>query len=157
MARWFWWIIYWNVIINKITLVDLSAEALEIVKKRLGDKGHIPTYLSQDMMDSSWVQHYDIWHDRAVFHFLTDAVDRQRYMKNLLSGLTKQGRAVIGTFSLEGPNMCSGLDIVQYDAKKMQVTLVGDLVLDSTEAHTHVMSNGTNQEFMYFITKHQNS
>ncbi|MCV6638612.1 class I SAM-dependent methyltransferase [Candidatus Albibeggiatoa sp. nov. NOAA] len=140
---------------DNVTLIDLSSAALDIVKQRLGDKSQIPTYISQDITDDSWVQSYDIWHDRAVFHFLTQQQDRQCYMHNLLKGLTPQGRAIIGTFSLEGPNMCSGLDIVQYDADKMQQELMGDLVLDSTETHTHIMPNGSKQEFMYFIIKRQ--
>ena len=136
---------------KNITLIDLSAEALAIVKTRLGENSHIPCYVSQDITDSSWVQPFDIWHDRAVFHFLTDKLDRQRYMNNLKNSLTKNGRAIIGTFAINGPNACSGLDIEQYDAEKMQSVLVDGLSLESTQSHTHTMPNGSTQAFMYFI------
>ena len=95
-----------------IALMDLSGEALSAIKTRLGDRGDIPVYLCGDISKMKLTQSFDIWHDRAVFHFLTDSKDRDNYMSLLAQSLSNTGRAIIGTFSLNGPNTCSGLDIM---------------------------------------------
>ena len=140
-----------------ITLVDLSSEALSSIKNRLGDKSEIPLYLCQDITKTSFTKTFDIWHDRAVFHFLTDAQDRTHYMTNIANSLSKNGRAIIGTFSLNGPNSCSGLDIVQYDEEKMRAELTGDLEIEYSEINIHVMPSGDEQEYIYFIIRHNNT
>ncbi|MCW9031147.1 MAG: class I SAM-dependent methyltransferase [Gammaproteobacteria bacterium] len=138
-----------------ITLIDLSDKALSLIKSRLGDNADIPDYLSEDITSIKFNQSFDIWHDRAVFHFLTDASDRESYMTTLDKNLAVNGRAIIGAFSLNGPEKCSGLEIVQYDADKMKSVLAHDLELVDTITDTHVMPNGSTQEFMYFIIKHK--
>ncbi len=138
-----------------ITLVDLSEEALLAIKDRLGNKGNIPNYLSQDITKTTFTRTFDIWHDRAVFHFLTDANDRKDYMLTLSRSLSNDGWAIIGTFSLNGPRTCSGLDIVQYDEDKMNLELSPDLELEDSVTSIHVMPNGKEQEYMYFIIRHE--
>lgn len=140
---------------NDITLLDLSSEALSAVKSRLYDKADIPDFLCHDITKKALNKSYDIWHDRAVFHFLTNAQDRRSYMTTLVNCLSKNGRAIIGTFSVNGPKTCSGLDIVQYDEEKMSAELKGDLELESSEIHIHVMPSGAEQEYIYFIIKHK--
>lgn len=140
-----------------ITLVDLSSVALSIIKTRLADKGDVPVYLSQNITQHKFDRTFDIWHDRAVFHFLTDAKDRSDYMSNLMDSLASDGRAIIGTFSLQGPNSCSGLDIVQYDEEKMKIELVGDLEIESSLINAHIMPNGCEQEYIYLVIKHKNA
>ena len=138
---------------NKITLVDLSREALDITKNRLGDNAAIPEYKVDDVTQLTFNEPFDIWHDRAVFHFLTNSEDRKKYMDLLCNNLSQQGRAIIGTFSLKGPNMCSGLDIVQYDESKLKAILPEGLVLESASNDTHTTPSGAQQEFIYFIIK----
>ena len=138
---------------NKITLVDLSREALDITKARLGDKAAIPEYRVEDVTQLTFNEPFDIWHDRAVFHFLTKPEDRKKYMDLLCNNLSPQGRAIIGTFSLKGPNMCSGLDIVQYDESKIKAILPKGLVLESSSEDTHITPSGASQAFIYFIVK----
>jgi len=141
-----------------ITLLDLSEAALSSVKLRLGDKGNIPKYLCKDISNDLLLpKQFDIWHDRAVFHFLTDAGKRNAYMSNLEKWLSEFGHANIGTFSLNGPNKCSGLDVVQYDAEKMKLELPIELELLETMASTHVMPSSDEQEYMYFTIKHKNA
>lgn len=140
---------------NDITLIDLSAKALSLIKSRLGDNADIPEYLSEDITTIKFNKSFDIWHDRAVFHFLTDAADRESYMSTLNKNLAANGRAIIGSFSLNGPEKCSGLEIVQYDADKMKSVLPQSLELETTTSDTHVKPNGSTQEFMYFIIKHK--
>jgi len=140
-----------------ITLNDLSEEALSSIRIRLGEKGGVPKYLSGDITKAAFTQPFDIWHDRAVFHFLTDANDRKNYMSNLARSLSSNGRAIIGTFSLDGPMRCSGLDVMQYDEAKMRLEFVGDLELDYAVTSTHEMPSGATQEYIYFIIRHKST
>ena len=140
-----------------ITLVDLSEEALSIIKDRLGDKGNIPNYFSQDITKATFIDTFEIWHDRAVFHFLTDAKNRKDYMSILSKSLSSHGRAIIGAFSVNGPNTCSGLDVVQYDEGKMKSELNPDLELVDSVISIHEMPGGAEQEYMYFIIKHKDT
>ena len=143
---------------KNITLLDLSEEALSSIKTRLEDKGDIPHYLSKDITKNiEFNNAFDIWHDRAVFHFLTNAKDRKAYMTNLNQSLSSSGYAIIGTFSLNGPNKCSGLDVVQYDENKIKLELPETLELLESTISTHIMPSGTEQEYMYFIIKHKNA
>ena len=142
---------------KKITLVDLSDTALELIKKRLDNNADLPEYLCEDITSITFNHSFDIWHDRAVFHFLTDEKDRESYMSTLNKNLAPNGRAIIGAFSLSGPEKCSGLDIVQYDAGKMKSVLPENLDLIDTISDTHVMPNNSTQEFMYFIVRHKNN
>ena len=137
-----------------ITLLDLSQEALLSIEKRLGRKGNIPNYLTADITSPIELsKKVDVWHDRAVFHFLTDSQDREVYMRNLENNLSASGYAVIGTFSLNGPSSCSGLNIVQYDEQKMKIELPDSLELLESKVSVHVMPSGAEQEYMYFIIK----
>ena len=143
---------------KNVTLLDLSEEALSSIKTRLADKGDIPHYLSKDITKNiEFNNSFDIWHDRAVFHFLTNAKDREAYMANLNQSLSPSGHAIIGTFSLNGPNKCSGLDVVQYDENKIKLELPETLELLESTISTHIMPSGTEQEYMYFIIKHKNA
>ena len=143
---------------KNITLLDLSEKALSSIKTRLADKGNIPHYLSKDITNNiEFNNSFDIWHDRAVFHFLTNAKDRETYMANLNQNLSPSGHAIIGTFSLNGPNKCSGLDVVQYDENKMKSELPENIELLESIVSTHIKPSGTEQEYMYFIIKHKNT
>lgn len=155
-----------SVLVNKlvqqgcknITLLDLSEEALSSIKTRLADKGNIPHYLSKDITKNiEFNNTFNVWHDRAVFHFLTNEKDREAYMANLNHSLSPSGHAIIGTFSLNGPSKCSGLDVVQYDEKKMKDELPKNLELLESTVSTHIMPSGTEQEYIYFIIKHKNA
>jgi arsenite methyltransferase len=138
-----------------ITLLDLSEEALSAIKRRLGDNAGIPEYLCQDITKTKFNKSFDVWHDRAVFHFLTGAADRKKYVSVLAQSLSNTGHAIIGTFSLKGPNMCSGLDVVQYDKEKLALELGNNLELINSIDSTHVMPGGAKQEYTYFIIRHK--
>ena len=141
-----------------VTLVDLSEEALASIKSRLGDKGNIPQYFSIDITkEIKFPTKFDIWHDRAVFHFLTDADDRNGYMNNLEHNLSLSGHAIIGTFSLDGPNSCSGLDVVRYDEEKMKSELPKNIELLNSVVSMHIMPSGAEQKYMYFLIKRKNT
>lgn len=137
-----------------ITLLDLSDNALSSVKTRLGGKGDIPNYLAADITNRiALSKKVDIWHDRAVFHFLTDANARKAYMNNLENNLSSFGHAIIGTFSLNSPDSCSGLSVVQYDEKRMKLELPDSLEVLESKISIHIMPSGKEQEYIYFIIK----
>lgn len=106
---------------NHLTVLDLSSNALEHSWQRLGDKSTQIEWQVADVTNFVSFHKYDIWHDRAVFHFLTDKEDREKYLDVLESSLNIGGSVIIAAFSIGGPKKCSGLDIVQYDTKKLKM------------------------------------
>jgi len=139
--------------LTDITLLDISSAALETVSARLGDKGKTVNYLTGDITQINFDRHFDIWHDRAVFHFLTDENAQQAYMENLAKSLSPTGSAIIGTFSFDGPNKCSGLDVVQYDDEKMNAVIGTNFTLKHSQQNTHTMPSGRQQDYRYFVVK----
>ena len=91
----------------------------------------------------------DIWHDRAVFHFLVEAEDRARYFAHLRDTLKPGGSAIIATFALDGPTTCSGLPVVRYSAQTLAAELGEEFQLAETRAWRHVTPRGTSQSFQY--------
>lgn len=104
---------------SNITVLDISALALERAKVRLGDKAELVKWIVSDASTFSPVETYDFWHDRAVFHFLTEEKDIENYIKVLAKGVKVDGILVMGTFSEVGPTKCSGIPIKQYSEKSM--------------------------------------
>ena len=92
---------------------------------------------------------YDVWHDRAVFHFLTQAADRERYISRLKSSLRPNGQLIIATFSLAGPPKCSGLDVTRYDPKTLTKALGDGFTLVESLPETHRTPFGTFQHFVF--------
>jgi hypothetical protein len=96
-------------------------------------------------------QLYDVWHDRATFHFLTNAADRSAYVDRLRKALRPGGTAIIGTFAMDGPERCSGLPVVRYDATGLAAILGGSFVLVETRRHDHVTLMGSTQRFQFSV------
>jgi hypothetical protein len=94
---------------------------------------------------------FDVWHDRAVFHFLTDDSDRRAYVDRLTQTLPVGGHLVIGTFGIGGPERCSGLEIRKYDAEIMQATLGSHFELVHTLDHVHVTPANKKQKFVFGV------
>ncbi|MDH5571798.1 MAG: class I SAM-dependent methyltransferase [Gammaproteobacteria bacterium] len=136
-----------------ISLLDISAAAFTVVKERLGKNSDIPDYYISDVTSFEVKRRFDIWHDRAVFHFLTVPEDRKKYIACMNKLLSRDGRVIIGTFSLNGPTQCSGLDIVQYDKNKMANELGDGFKIIETHTDVHTTPGGKKQEFMYFIIR----
>ncbi len=105
---------------ENISVLDISANALERAKKRLGNNAEKVTWIVTDITEFEPTEQYDIWHDRAVFHFLIEENDIKKY-QNLVSKAVK-GKMVIGTFSTNGPLKCSGLEIKQNDETSLTST-----------------------------------
>jgi SAM-dependent methyltransferase len=102
-----------------ITVLDISEAAIERAKKRLGERSNTVKWIVSDASNFTPTEKYDIWHDRAAFHFLTDEVDINQYLDSAKTGLSENGRMIIGTFSENGPLKCSGIEIKQYSEQSM--------------------------------------
>ncbi len=137
---------------RNITILDISKEALKVSKDRLGNKANSIHWLEADVTQVSLKpNHYDLWHDRAVFHFLIKPEDRQKYVNNLRGALKPGGYALIATFGPNGPLKCSGLEIVRYSAESLKKELGEAFELEKHFAEIHKTPFDTTQEFLYCL------
>lgn len=133
-----------------LAVLDISETAIEQARARLGDAGSRVAWLVGDVRDAvpgGW----DIWHDRATFHFLVDGEDRAAYAAALRGALVPGGHAIIATFSPTGPERCSGLPAVRYDADALGRELGPGFELVRSVAETHVTPGDREQDFLYCI------
>jgi SAM-dependent methyltransferase len=134
----------------ELGVLDISAIALQQARERLADQSKKIRWYEADITAFSSPIKYDIWHDRAVFHFLTEQEQRLQYVQVMRETLKPSGSAIIATFAIGGPNKCSGLDIVQYDARKLSAELGGDFVLMEQASEIHMTPAGKEQAFQFF-------
>jgi len=133
-----------------VSVLDVSANALAHAKHRLAGKAGAVQWYEADVTDFNPPHRFALWHDRAVFHFLTSVEDRERYITVLKQALVPGGHLIIMTFAIDGPVKCSGLDIVQYDAEKMTAELGAGFELVETGNEVHLTPAGNPQKFTYF-------
>ena len=133
-----------------VTVLDISRAALEQAQSRLGGRSNQLNWIEADITRFRPARQYGLWHDRAAFHFLTEAGDRQRYASVLEEALEPGGQAIIATFGPQGPKKCSGLDIVRYDAEKIEKTLGPVFRLLEQQDDLHTTPAGREQQFKYF-------
>ena len=135
---------------QNITLLDISADALAITRARLGAAGERIHWLTGDITAVELPREgYAVWHDRAVFHFLTDPSLQQRYVEQVRRALKPGGQVVIATFAPDGPQQCSGLNVAQYDAAGLQRAFGAGFRLISSTGETHRTPWGSDQRFTY--------
>ncbi len=132
-----------------VSVLDISANALLKSQERLGDKAREVSWIEADVTEFAPQRRYDLWHDRAVFHFLTDAVDRDRYTEVVRRSLKPGGHFLLATFGPEGPLRCSGLDICRYGIEQLTDLLGTDFSLQSHELDEHRTPSGSVQQFLY--------
>nr|WP_298777070.1 class I SAM-dependent methyltransferase [uncultured Empedobacter sp.] len=132
---------------ENISVLDISANALEKAKKRLGDKAKKVNWIVADITEFEPTEQYDVWHDRAVFHFLTEDNDIKKY-QDLVSQAVK-GKMVIGTFSTNGPLKCSGLEIKQNDEISLTSTFASDFEKIECFTIDHITPFDTIQNFIF--------
>jgi SAM-dependent methyltransferase len=133
-----------------LAVLDVSADALKHAKQRLGARAGAVEWFEADVTDFAPPRQYDLWHDRAVFHFLTDKADRKKYVQILKRTLTPDGDVIIATFAIDGPPKCSGLDVCRYDAAGICAELGAGFELREQVDETHVTPWSTEQKFSYF-------
>ena len=135
---------------TSITVLDIAEPALDLLRKRLGDKGAAVNWLCGDITMIDLPENaFELWHDRAVFHFLTEAADRERYKANLCRALRPGGHVIIGTFAPEAPPKCSGLPVQRYDLDQLCGTLGNDFELQRHQKEMHVTPGGVEQMYLY--------
>jgi 2-polyprenyl-3-methyl-5-hydroxy-6-metoxy-1,4-benzoquinol methylase len=134
-----------------ITVLDLSEAALEVAKARLGKQAAQVHWLVADATSWEPSETYGIWHDRAAFHFLTEEQDRIAYVTRLKRAVRAGGHTIIGTFALDGPEQCSGLPVVRYDAASLSQTLGKGFELVDTRPQVHVTPWGSTQSFQFSV------
>jgi SAM-dependent methyltransferase len=134
-----------------VTVLDLSEAALEAAKIRLGCRAAQVHWFVADVTSWEPQKTYDIWHDRAAFHFLTEESDRTAYLARLERALKVGGYAVIATFALDGPERCSGLPVVRYDPANLDQTLGRRFKLVDTHRHAHATPWGSQQSFQFSV------
>jgi SAM-dependent methyltransferase len=131
-----------------LTVLDLSASALDATRERLPDGAPV-RFVQADLLEWEPDRRYDVWHDRAVFHFLVAASDRDRYVATLREAVVPRGTVIVGTFAEDGPELCSGLPVDRYSAADLSAAL-GDAfdVLETRREH-HVTPRGAVQPFTW--------
>jgi SAM-dependent methyltransferase len=132
-----------------LAVLDVSGAALHRAQARLGPKAGIPTWIEADVAGEWSLKPMDIWHDRAALHFLTGSADRARYVERLYRTLKSGGSAIIATFAVDGPEMCSGLPVVRYSPDSLAGLLGLDLELIEAVQHMHTTPLGSQQSFQY--------
>lgn len=134
----------------KLTVLDLSATALAAAQARLGAAGHPVQWLEADITSAILPANaYALWHDRAVFHFLTSADDRQAYVAAVLRAVKPGGHVIVATFAEDGPSQCSGLPVVRYSADQLHEAFGTSFTLVRHEKEEHRTPSGTLQQFVY--------
>jgi SAM-dependent methyltransferase len=136
-----------------VTAVDISASALEAAKLALGDKAGEVEWVVADACEWRPNQVFDLWHDRAVFHFMTTPELRAGYLKALKAGLKPGGLIIMATFALDGPEQCSGLAVQRYDADTLVKALGPGFTLVEQAMEHHRTPKGSKQKFNYFLIR----
>jgi len=135
---------------QSVTVVDLSKRAMTLAQMRLGEKAKSVTWIEGDITSVPLAANrYDVWHDRAVFHFFTDSEQRQLYRNNLMQALKPGGYLIIAVFAPEAPPRCSGLPVERYTLDQLESTLGAEFELNQHTQEMHVTPGGTEQMYLY--------
>jgi SAM-dependent methyltransferase len=134
---------------SNLTVLDLSEAALAASRNRIGPRAEAVKWVAADVTTWQPSQSYDLWHDRAAFHFLTEESDRQAYVSRLTTALCPGGQAIIGTFAPDGPERCSGLPVMRYDPASLAATLGPAFRLLASRVEEHRTPWGASQIFQF--------
>lgn len=135
---------------TNLSVLDISGAALATAKKRIGENSANVKWIEADITDVTLPkQQFDVWHDRAVFHFLTTPEERSAYITNVLHAVKPNGHIIIATFAEDGPEKCSGLPIVRYSAESLEAEFGEHFVLKEQLHETHKTPFGTTQQFVF--------
>lgn len=138
---------------DDVTVLDISGNGLQQARDRLGSRANEVNWVVADVTRFTPDRDYQLWHDRAVMHFLIDTEDRSRYIDTLRQALSPGGSLVLATFGPEGPLKCSGLEIRRYNIEMLVELLGPGFELQSHELDDHATPNGGMQQFLYSCWK----
>jgi 2-polyprenyl-3-methyl-5-hydroxy-6-metoxy-1,4-benzoquinol methylase len=136
-----------------VAVLDISQTAIEATKARLSERASQVEWIVADITQRDSLGEFDVWHDRAVFHFVTDADDRKHYVELLKRSLPIGGHFVVGTFAKGGPEKCIGLTIRKYDAATMQAELGPSFEPVECSEYLHTTPTGKPQQFFFGVYK----
>lgn len=137
---------------ENITVLDISAAALTAAKARLGSQAEGVRWLEAGILDAELPNHsYDVWHDRAVFHFLTTQEERHAYVQKVQRALKPGGMVIVATFAEDGPTMCSGLPVMRYSADELHAEFGEPFIFLRHEKEFHTTPIGNVQKFVYCL------
>ncbi|UXI68927.1 class I SAM-dependent methyltransferase [Tahibacter amnicola] len=135
---------------TNLTVLDLSGAALSASRTRLGARGHAVHWLEADILSVALpFRHFALWHDRAVFHFLTDPDEQREYARQLRQALKPGGHAIIATFAEDGPTQCSGLPVARHSMASLEAIFEETLELVAHHRESHLTPAGASQSFLY--------
>lgn len=138
----------------RLGVLDISTEALALARQRLGARSNSVEWFEADVTKFQPLHRFALWHDRAVFHFLTAATDRRAYMATLERTVEPGGAVIIATFASDGPPQCSGLDVARYDEQSLSAELGPAFALREVRRETHHTPWKTEQRFIYCRFQH---
>jgi 2-polyprenyl-3-methyl-5-hydroxy-6-metoxy-1,4-benzoquinol methylase len=142
---------------RNITVLDVSQTAIDVAKARLGAGFTSVSWLCADITQTTLpMQAYDVWHDRAVFHFLTRPEERRAYVQNVMRAVRVGGHVIVSTFGPEGPEKCSGLEVMRYDAESLHEEFGRRFRLLESSKELHNTPFGTVQQFLYCYCRREN-
>lgn len=139
--------------VEHVTLVDLSVSALALTELRLAERGNRVTTVVADVLDHEFGEQYDVWHDRAVFHFLVEPAQRAAYARRARSAVRSGGLLVVGAFAEDGPEQCSGLPVARYDASSLAAELGEGFTLVETRRAEHHTPWDSVQPFTWVVLR----
>jgi 2-polyprenyl-3-methyl-5-hydroxy-6-metoxy-1,4-benzoquinol methylase len=137
--------------VEEVTVLDISDAAISRARERLGERATRVRWLTADVLESPDLGAFDLWHDRAVFHFLTDPGDRMRYADAVRRSVPSGGHVIMATFAPTGPEKCSGLPVRRYDARGIASELGESFRLLDSASESHATPWGKTQDFVYAL------
>jgi 2-polyprenyl-3-methyl-5-hydroxy-6-metoxy-1,4-benzoquinol methylase len=135
--------------VDRIAVLDISEQAIDATRTRLGENAERVEWIVADVVDTEALGRFDVWHDRATFHFLTDPLEQTRYVALCEATVTAGGTAVMATFDVDGPTHCSGLPVSRYDASELADRCGPGFGLIDSERRRHLTPAGVEQRFLY--------
>ena len=141
---------------RSVTVLDIAPSALALARERLGARAGLADWVAADILDAPLaLGSIAVWHDRAVFHFLTDPADRARYVDQVRRSVRPGGHVIVASFAIDGPTRCSGLEVVRYTPDTMHAEFgTGFQLLDSVREEHHTPT-GSTQAFLYCLCRRE--
>ncbi|HZK82334.1 MAG TPA: class I SAM-dependent methyltransferase [Humisphaera sp.] len=139
---------------DRVAVLDISASALQEAKSRLGQQAARIQWIVADITTADSIGQFDVWHDRAVFHFLTAVADRRKYVELAERTVPVGGHLIVGTFALDGPAKCSGLEVCRYDSHRLAAEFAPAFKLVGDLTHKHTTPWGALQKFTFATFQH---
>ena len=139
---------------RSVAVLDIANTALDASRRRLGDPGRQVQWIVANILEFPFQRHsIDVWHDRAVFHFLTSSADRRQYVQQVVHAIRPGGHVIVGTFAEDGPEKCSGLDVCRYSPSSLHAEFGEPFLLKKSVLEEHVTPWGKSQRFQYCLCR----